>query len=346
MSVFKRNSSPYYSYDFRLRGIRLSGPTYCQTRSDAERFEAAKKREVRERADAFRNPDLPFSLAAERFYQEVGQFRSAPDNTFRSLAWLGAALGNRTPLRSITNSTVAELVAKRRDEGVSPSTVNRSVVEPLRNIMRRAETVWELQVPRIDWKRHRLKEPQERVREASTAEEEKLLALVPVDYRPAIQFALLTGCRRGEIVGLTWPKVSFEAREFRITGKGDRSRTIPMTWEVVALLRTLESHHETSVFTFEAQRTRDGRTKGQRYPITANGIQTMWNRYVRGKMDNFRFHDTRHTAATRLVRATGNLKLAQRLLGHAEVTTTSRYAHVNHEDLRAGLEAAGKLPRG
>lgn len=63
---------------------------------------------------------------------------------------------------------------------------------------------------------------------------------------------------------------------------------------------------------------------------------------MRGKVSDFRFHDTRHTAATRLVRATGNLKMAQHLLGHSSVTTTTRYAHVTHEDLRAGLEAAAR----
>ncbi|HEY9057509.1 MAG TPA: tyrosine-type recombinase/integrase, partial [Aurantimonas sp.] len=50
--------------------------------------------------------------------------------------------------------------------------------------------------------------------------------------------------------------------------------------------------------------------------------------------------DTRHTAATRLVRASGNLKLAQRMLGHADLATTTKYAHVTQDDLRAAMEAA------
>jgi integrase len=58
-----------------------------------------------------------------------------------------------------------------------------------------------------------------------------------------------------------------------------------------------------------------------------------------GIAPGFRCHDTRHTAGTRYVRATGNLKGAQRLLGHARVETTTRYAHVLLEDIRAGQEA-------
>ena len=153
-----------------------------------------------------------------------------------------------------------------------------------------------------------------------------------------ILFAIHTGCRRAEIVGLRWTDVNFFAREFRVTGKGDKMRTIPMTKAVHALLWDIRHHHAEAVFSFKAKRTRDGRVKGQRYPITAEGLNTVWARYVRPKIKDFRFHDTRHTAATRLVRATGNLKLAQRLLGHSNITTTVRYSHVTHDDLRVGME--------
>src|SRR5829696_2588035 len=75
-----------------------------------------------------------------------------------------------------------------------------------------------------------------------------------------------------------------------------------------------------------------------RRPITDGGFKTRWRRHVRdaGIAEGFRRHDTRHTAGTRYVRATGNLKGAQRLLGHARIETTTRYAHVLLEDIRAG----------
>ena len=58
---------------------------------------------------------------------------------------------------------------------------------------------------------------------------------------------------------------------------------------------------------------------------------------------DLRLHDLRHTAATRTLRATGNLAMAQRQLGHARIETTSRYAHVLDDDLRAGLNAANPV---
>ena len=60
-----------------------------------------------------------------------------------------------------------------------------------------------------------------------------------------------------------------------------------------------------------------------RRPITGGGCKTLWRRQVRdaGIAEGFRRHDTRHTAGTRYVRATGNLKGAQKLLGHARIET-------------------------
>lgn len=61
---------------------------------------------------------------------------------------------------------------------------------------------------------------------------------------------------------------------------------------------------------------------------------------------DYRFHDNRHTAVTRLLRATGNLRLVQRLLGHSNIETTTKYAHVTDGDLAAGMLAtAARNPR-
>jgi site-specific recombinase XerD len=79
----------------------------------------------------------------------------------------------------------------------------------------------------------------------------------------------------------------------------------------------------------------------QRLPIAVGGVKTprshrMWEAII---AEHFRRHDTRHTAGTRYVQVTGNLKGAQRLLGHARIETTTRYAHVLLEDIRTRQEA-------
>ena len=55
--------------------------------------------------------------------------------------------------------------------------------------------------------------------------------------------------------------------------------------------------------------------------------------------EGLRRHDTRHTTGSRFLRVTGNLKATQKLLGHARIETTTRYAHVLIDDIRSGLEA-------
>ena len=66
---------------------------------------------------------------------------------------------------------------------------------------------------------------------------------------------------------------------------------------------------------------------------------TRWKRAIaKTGLTDFRFHDLRHTAASRVLRETGNLAVVQEMLGHAQVTTTRKYAHVLNEDLRAAME--------
>lgn len=73
---------------------------------------------------------------------------------------------------------------------------------------------------------HWLPQAQERFREASLGEEALLLEIMRDDYGPALRFAFLSGCRRAEIVGLTWAKVDFFNRAFTVVGKGDKARII------------------------------------------------------------------------------------------------------------------------
>jgi integrase len=344
MSVYKRPGQQEYSYDFRYRRKRFSGQTGCTSKREAEKVEQAEKDRLKALQFDASKP-LAFKAAVAQYWNEVGQFHRNEADTLRALEWLQEQIGAGTMLCDISDATIAKAVAKRRGEGVSPATVNRTVTVPMRGLMRRARRTWKQAVQDIEWKDHLLKEPQERVREATADEEAKFMASIRGDYAPALRFALLTGCRRAEIVGLQWKDVDFFNREFRIVGKGDKGRTIPMTKAVFALLWDLKDHHKTAVFTYLVKRPREGAVKGTREPISMEGFKTEWRRTKgRAGVENYRFHDNRHTAATRLVRATGNLKAAQKMLGHTELATTSRYSHVTMDDLRNAMEAANAAP--
>ena len=139
--------------------------------------------------------------------------------------------------------------------------------------------------------------------------------------------------------------VDWSARVIRLTVKGGKPHTIPITSEVREILWPLQALRAPSdpmaVFTFVAERTRFGRVRGQRYPITYNGLQRRWiaDRDKSGIKD-FRWHDIRHTAATRTLRAGKNLRAVQRLLGHENIATTTKYAHATLDDVREAMESA------
>ncbi|WP_246300891.1 site-specific integrase [Mycoplana rhizolycopersici] len=353
MSVYKRAGQETYSYDFQLRGRRFSGDTRAKNRREAERFEAQRKEEAKlklaEEA-AFFASEMTFEIAASRWWLEVGQHNANTETTLRNLEWLKAAIGTKTPLTDVTDSIVASLVAKRRGERlkgradapfVSPATVNRTCTQPLREIIVRAAKVWKVAVAEIDFGRHMLKEPRERVREASVDEEDAIMGILSRGYDDAVRFAFLTGCRRMEILGLEWPHVDFFSRRFTVTGKGNKIRTLPMSDAIYDLLWDQKNHHPTKVFTYEAEKTRKDIKiiRGERYPLTEAGLKSAMRRAVpKAGVVNFRFHDTRHTAATRALRAS-NLRVVQNLLGHTDIKTTTKYAHAVDDDLRAALNA-------
>jgi integrase len=236
---------------------------------------------------------------------------------------------------------IARLVATRRAEGVSPATVNRSVTEPLRAILRRADEFWGQTIPRINWGGHKLAEAQERIREMTQAEETTLFAALRADFHPILRFMLITGLRRAEACGLKWSHVDFDGARIIVHGKGGTVDYLPLPDSALAILRGETGRHPEQVFTYEATGKLDhGFKKGERVPIKPDTLSTAyWRaRKAAGLADaDLRLHDARHTAATRLTRESGNLKLTQKMLRHKRITTTARYAHATEDDLREAM---------
>jgi integrase len=354
LSIYKPAKSPYYAYDIQISGVRFTGTTRCTSKREAEAFEKRRKEEARLEVKALcaqEHAPLTFATSSARYYLQVGQhlLGDGPGNCQWSINWLEREIGSNTRVSSIDDALVARLVGIRRGEGVKPATVNRSVTEPLRKILNRARDVWGQTVKKIDWKRHMLPEPKERVREMSHSEEISLFASLRPDYCSVVRFAMQSGCRLCEIVpgtefpGLRWKDIDWAGKQITVLGKGRILGTIPISKGIRELLFPLQGHHAEFVFTYIAQKTRDGRVKGQRYPMTREGLKTEWRR---SKLDaallDYRFHDNRHTAATGILRATGNLKAVQKLLRHSDIATTAKYAHALIDDVRDAMETGEK----
>lgn len=368
MSVYKPKGREHYVIDFQLAGRRFCISTEATTKRAAEQIETAERERARQRlaaektaAAAFRGEaPLTTGLAVSKYWEEAGKHQVNAATTWTDLNRALAFFGTDRRIDDIRDTDMSTWVARRRGETVKarrkmadgspaplvrPSTVNRSTVDLMRKLLTHARKKWKIALPHEpDWKTHRLKEGGEMVREMKAgAQEADIAAALPEGYRDLWRFAVASGLRLAECF-LQWPQIDWQAETITVIQKGGRPHTIPLSREMRAILSSNRGHDDDWVFCYIARRTKQIgavlRERKKRYPVTYEGMKTEWRRKVRTDLDlDLRFHDMRHTRATRTLRATGNIKVVQRLLGHADVATTATYyAHVTMDDVRDALE--------
>lgn len=372
MSVYKTDGSKTYTYSFWIEGRRFHGNTGKTEKRAAKEVERKARIEAQKLIDAEKSQaaqvdgsaPLTMDVAAGRYWTEVGQFHAGANTTWTDLERLIGYFGGDRRLDSITDNDITQLVSWRRGHRfkdretlkngepapfIASATVNRTTVDLLRKIFRRARTKWKAQFPdEPDWKSHRLKERGEIVRELKVDEEIKLSELLAEGYRDLWRFALASGLRLRECF-ITWDQIDWHARTITVTQKGKRKHTIPLSNDMIAIIAPQRGKHPVHVFTYVCRRTQKkyGLIRGERYPLTYEGMKSAWRRN-RGKAgaDDMRFHDNRHNHAVFLLRKTGNLKAVQRMLGHANIATTAKfYAHVMLDDLRDLLDGPARNDR-
>ncbi len=366
MSLFKPTGTKTYTYNFIVKGRRFHGPTGKTEKRAAQEVErlarqsaiATMQREANTEAQLKGQAALTFDIAAGRYWAEVGEFHAGAMTTWTDLERLVTYFGGALRLDSLTDNDITRLIAWRRGHRfkgrkamasgepapfIAPATVNRTTVDLLRKLFTRARKKWGQRFEHEpDWKEHRLQERGEVVRELKASEEEAFMAYLGDGYRDVWRFALASGLRLGNCF-LRWDQIDWDARTITVIQKGGRKHSIPLTSEMIAIISPQRNRDPVHVFTYLCMRSSRKREheKGERYPVTYEGMKTRWRR-KRGQAgaQDMRFHDNRHTAASRLLRSTGNLKAAQKLLGHADISTTARfYAHVDMDDLRQLMES-------
>lgn len=214
----------------------------------------------------------------------------------------------------------------------------------LRRVILRARDVWKVKFEDLpNWKGHMLPEPEERVRELTSDEERALFKALRPDFHALVLFCILTGMRKDDAVTLTWAQIDTVNKviHLRIKSRGPdkQPHVVPITGEIAAILQGERGRNAIRVFTYVCKKSRAKRRKGERYPFSKSGWNRDWRAALKtAGIEDFRFHDLRHTNATRLLRSCANLKIVQRLLGHKSIATTARYAHANVDDIRAAME--------
>jgi len=363
MSIYKRPGAETYSFDFKLGGFRFSGSTGCAERREALRHErevarpaAARQLALKTSAEAtFRGEAaLTLRVACARYVEEHAKLLKAADDIIHCLGLACDHFGIDRALEAIRDTDVAAYAAKLRarrvaDRQKGPRLSNRRVnaigVERLSALFGYARRRWKVRFSaEPDWRIHTLPESKPEPREIPAARIRATIEDLAEGYRAAVAFALATGLRLAEL-NLRWAQIDMEGRVAILVQKGGRERRLVLGAAAMAILSAERGKDPVHVFTYVCRR-RGGtvgprRRLGERYPVTASGLKSAW-RHMRGRLGfSDRIHDTRHTRAMTMLRATGNLKAVQQQLGHARIETTARtYAHVIDEDQRRLLDAA------
>ncbi len=241
------------------------------------------------------------------------------DVDYNSTRHLEKHLGDEY-LHAITPGKVQEYIEKRLKE-VSPSSTNRDI-SCLKTMLNRA-VEWELLEANPVAKVKKLLEPPERIRYLMKEEIIRLLACCIAHLVPIVQMALWTGMRKGEIMRLKWCNVDMKNRMIQVkypTRSKKQGRIVPIGKKLLKVLEGLTKDHE---FVFRG--LKDPK-KGFKAACRKAGIQ------------DFRFHDLRHTAASWMIMAGVNIVAVQKILGHAKIEMTLRYVQLNEETLRQAVE--------
>ena len=264
--------------------------------------------------------------------------------------WTLPALG-RLKVAAVTREDIEKLHRKITEAG-KPRRAN--AVKSLVSTIFNQAIVWRL---REDNPARHVKANREHGRERylSGAELERLMTTLERwrARRPAsvdaVTLAVLTGARRGEILAMRWADVDLEGAVWTKPGKTTKQREqhrLPLSEAVVELLRRRQAERAAGgkvvrLHGGEDEVFREGNSKTGRNRLEKDWIQI---RAAAG-IEGVRFHDIRHTHASLLVSAGLNLPVIGRLLGHAKVATTQRYAHLADQPLREAAEIVAGLAR-
>jgi integrase len=294
--------------------------------------------------------EMTWGDASARFWSEVAQHTRYGQRSQRyMLRVLDRAIGVDTLLTRITDARVAE-AAEQMQATLSPATINR-YVQLLDVVCRRAAAVWGAQVSGWDAAHHRLREPAGREVYLTQEQARRLMGEACGHLRPILLVELLTGLRMRNVVELQWENVSLDLGRALLIQKGGRRLRVELPSRAVDTLAAAQpdpSERIGAVFRFgnPVVSCRCPRCVSPQYrnePIrdirrafggAARRAGVLWNGQTK-----LRFHDLRHTAASWMLEAGGDLIAVKEALGHAQISTTARYSHLMPGRARKVAEA-------
>ncbi|MFI5304918.1 MAG: tyrosine-type recombinase/integrase [Nitrospiria bacterium] len=337
MGLYKRKN--VWWMDFVYRGKQVRKSTKTNNKSLAEKIYCKLVTQIQERKWFERLPgeEKTFRELMEKYLREYSATNKALTSHIRdkSLAdHLKKYFGDLTVVE-ITPKSISEYKTIRRNEKSAPKTINNELA-----LMSHA---YNLAIKEWEWVREN---PVKRVskekvnnqieRWLTFEEEEKLLAVSPVWLQEITIFAIHTGLRRGEILNLKWPQVDLFRKTITILEQKNKNKdTLPLNQNALAVLKRRAKIKSITHFVFY---------NGNVQRIDPNNLNRAFRSAVKKSgIEKLRFHDLRHTFATRLIQGGIDLYKLQRLGRWKDISMVMRYAHHYPESLRSGIEILDKV---
>jgi len=318
MSLRRRGSVWWIDF-VSPKGLRVRQSAGTADRALAQELHDRLKAEAWRIAKLGERPRRTWNDAVVRWLKEASH-KATIETDKMHLRWIDRYARGKY-LDEINRPWVDRILDARLAEGVSNATVNRTL-EVLRAILRRCVHQWEWldRAPQV----RMLKEPTRRVRFLTREEARRLLEALPQHLSEMAAFSLATGLRRANVTGLQWTQVDLVRRLAWIhpdQAKARKAFAVPLNAEAVVLIRGQVGKHPTHVFSFLGK------------PIRQVSTKAWYTALQRAGIEDFRWHDLRHTWASWHVQNGTPLHALQELGGWESSEMVRRYAHFSAEHL-------------
>jgi integrase len=313
MSLYRRKDSPNWWIKLSHDGRSIQRSAGTPDHKKAREYHDKLRSQLWDVSRLGVKPSHMCEEAVVRWLDEKSHKASINDDK-RNFVWLHPHLSKMT-LQRIDRDCVDRVSQARRRTGVSNGTVNRTL-SLLRSVLRAAAHDWEWldRVPKV----RLLPEAKGRTRYLTLAQAQRLLAELPEHLAAMARFAMLTGLRQRNVRELSWSQVDLDRQLVWIhadQAKGGKGIACPLAAEAVEVVRAQTGKHDNYVFTYCGEPIRWVNNTAWKAALKRAGIE------------NFRWHDLRHTWATFHMHAGTPLHVVQELGGWSSPQMTQRYAH-------------------